>query len=270
MAATIHGFSANEMKPQPGLQITRSESGGFSATHEIIIKAEDFANLAPNFARGALLYDIDPTIPPPFDELLTIDTISFTRTDGDLYVFNITATGAPAQFENDELAPGVEPTYTLTGQLSDAPLSEHHLWILLTDLDKKILGLMLAEFYQYNILTGKVILINQDNTGWVDASEQLSGDVAKDFATRIQQGRTTYQKAVYTWTETTEGSQVLEGFADLGKIATVRGNPPTPLGQGRDWMLTNLTQSQSGELYRTTFEWTLSDRGGWDDFLYDY
>jgi len=269
MAAQIFGFSPIEMKPQPGLSITRSESGGWTATHEIIIKAADFADLAPNFARGALLSGVDPNVPSPFDEFLKIDTVTFVRTEGDLYTFNVTATGGTSQFENDELAPGVEPTYTLTGQLSDAPFSDHNKWQPLSDGDKKILGLMLAEFYQYNIATGKVIRINEDNSDFVDASEQLAAADAKSFATLIQQGKTTYQKAVYTWTESTEGDQMLEGLGDLGKVADVRGNPPTPLGQGRDWMLTNVSQSQSGELYRTTFEWTLSDRGGHDTFLYD-
>ena len=36
----------------------------------------------------------------------------------------------------------------------------------------------------------------------------------------------------------------------MGKIATPRGAPPEPTGT-RDWMLTNVSQSQSGELYRT-------------------
>jgi len=266
MAATIFGFSANEMKPQPGLQISRSESGGFSATHEIIIKAEDFANLAPNFVRGTPLVDIDPTIPPPFDEFLTIDTISFTRTDGDLYVFNITATGAPAQFEADELTPGVEPTYTLTGQLQDVPFSMHPKWAPITDADKTLLGNLINGDLWYDIANDVLYKTGVDES----SVEQLAGADAKSFASLIQQGQSTYQKSGYTWNEATEGADQLtpQQINTLGKISTPRGNPPEATA-GRDWMLTSVSQSQSGELYRTTLEWTLSEEGGWDDFLYD-
>jgi hypothetical protein len=267
MAATIFGFSANEMKPQPGLQISRSESGGFSATHEIIIKAEDFANLAPNFVRGTPLVDIDPTIPPPFDEFLTVDTISFTRTDGDLYVFNITATGAPAQFEADELTPGVEPTYALTGQLQDIPFSMHPKWKALGDGDKYLLGRLLNNDLTYDIAS-QTLYYNEDSPR--EFYEQLSDPNAMEFAARIQQGQSTYQKSGYTWNEATEGADQLtpQQINTLGKISTPRGNPPEAT-EDRNWMLTSVSQSQSGELYRTTLEWTLSEEGGWDDFLYD-
>jgi hypothetical protein len=34
-------------------------------------------------------------------------------------------------------------------------------------------------------------------------------------------------------------------------------------------MLTSASQSQAGELYRTTLEWSLSDEGKHDSFLYE-
>jgi hypothetical protein len=273
MAATIFGFGTDELKPQPGLSISRSESGGWSATHEIIIKASDFADVSSNFARGTLLSVLDPTVPAPFDDFLAIDTVQFVRSEGDLYVFSVTATGGEAQYENGEdpgLSANALPTYTLTGQLQDVPFSMHPKWRALTNADKKILGLMLAEFYQFNIATSKVIRVNEDNSNFEDADEQLAAADAVSFAVRIQQGQTTYQKSSYTWTESTEGADQLTEpqINKLGKIATPRGTPPEATS-GRDWMLTNVSQSQSGELYRTNLEWTLSEEDGWDDFLYD-
>jgi len=269
MAATIFGFSPLEMKAQPGLSITRSESGGWTATHEIIIKAADFADLAPNFTKGTLLSVVDPSVPSPFDEFLTIDTVTFVRTDGDLYTFNVTASGGTAQYEGEELTPGVEPTYTLTGQLSDVPFSLHPKWKPLVDLDKTLLGMLIEGQLNYNISDGFLYLNNEANA-LVTYIDQLAGADAFEFATRIQQGQTTYQKSVYTWNETTEGEDQLTPaqINKLGKIATPRGTPPEPTGT-RDWMLTNVSQSQSGQLYRTALEWTLSDDGGHDSFLYD-
>jgi len=268
MAATIFGFGVNEMKAQPGLSITRSESGGWTATHEIVVKAADFADVVPNFARGTLLSVVDPNVPSPFDEFLTIDTVTFVRTEGDLYTFNVTATGGTAQFEGDELTPGVEPTYTLTGQLSDVSFSQHPKWKALGNGDKKLLGMMLDGLLTYDI-TDDVLYLNNDANAEVAYIDQLTAADAISFATRIQQGESTYQKSVYTWNESTEGVDQLTPAQInlLGKIATPRGAPPEPTGT-RDWMLTNVSQSQSGELYRTNLEWTLSEEDGWDSFLY--
>jgi hypothetical protein len=269
MAATIFGFSPNEMKAQPGLSITRSESGGWTATHEIVVKASDFADVVPNFVRGTLLSVVDPNVPAPFDSFLTIDTVTFVRTEGDLYTFNVTATGGTAQFEGDELTPGVEPTYALTGQLSDVSFSQHPKWKLLADLDKTLLGMLIAGQLTYNIGDG-ILYLNNEANAEVAYIDQLAGADAIEFATRIQQGQATYQKSAYTWNESTEGNDQLtpQQINKLGKIATPRGTPPEPTGT-RDWMLTNVSQSQSGELYRTNLEWTLSEDDGWDSFLYN-
>jgi len=268
MAATILGFDFNEMKAQPGLSIMRSENGAWTATHEIVIKASDFADLSTNFARGNLLTLLDPNVPAPFDEILTIDTVTFVRSEGDLITFNVNATGGTAQFENDELATGVEPTYQLTGQISNAELSQHRKWIALVAGDKKLLGMLLNGLLTYDA-TDDILYLNNEANAKVAYIDQLTDADAKAFALRIQQGKTTYEKATYTWTETSEGTDqlTLQQLNKLGQIATVRGDPPDP-GGTRDWMLTSASQSQTGKLYRTALEWALSDDGGHDEFLY--
>lgn len=272
MAATIFGFSTDEMKPQPGLSISRSDSGGWTATHEIVIKASDFADVKDNFARGELLVDLDPSVPAPFDTFLRIDTVQFVRSEGDFYVFNVTATGGSAQYENDPEDPGLSatalPTYTLTGQLQDVPFSQHPKWKALSDYNKSLLGDLLEGVLTYDI-AGNILYFADKEKSSKDQFDAGSTD-AIDFAKRIQQGQTTYQKSSYTWTESTEGADQLTApqINKLGKIATPRGTPPEAAGT-RDWMLTSVSQSQSGELYRTNLEWTLSEDDGWDSFLYD-
>jgi len=269
MAATILGFDFNEMKAQPGLSIVRSENGAWTATHEIVIKASDFADLSANFARGNLLSLVDPNVPSPFDELLTIDTVTFVRSEGDLITFNVNATGGTSQFENEELAPGVEPTYQLTGQLTNADFSQHRKWKALIDGDKRLLGMLISGLLNYDINDG-ILYLNNEANAKVAYIDQLNSPDGTDFAIRIQQGQTTYQKSTYTWTETTEGKDQLtpQQINKLGQISTPRGDPPEPAGN-RDWMLTSASQSHSGELYRTTLEWSLSDEGGHDTFLYE-
>ena len=272
MAATIFGFSTDEMKPQPGLSISRSDSGGWTATHEIVIKASDFADVKDNFARGELLVDLDPSVPAPFDTFLRIDTVQFVRSEGDFYVFNVTATGGSAQYENEPEDPGLSatalPTYTLTGQLQDVPFSQHPKWKALTDFNKTLLGNIIDGVLWY-VIEDNVLRRTSDDEKAFNQFDPLDID-AIAFATRIQQGQTTYQKSSYTWTESTEGADQLTApqINKLGKIATPRGTPPEATA-GRDWMLTSVSQSQSGELYRTNLEWTLSEEDGWDSFLYD-
>jgi hypothetical protein len=271
MAATIFGFGTDELKPQPGLSISRSESGGWSATHEIIIKASDFADVSSNFARGTLLSALDPTVPAPFGGFLAIDTVQFVRSEGDLYVFSVTATGGEAQFNSDPEDPGLSsdalPTYTLTGQLQDVPFSMHPKWKALSDFNKTLLGNMIDGILWY-VIEDNVLRKTSDNEKSFNQFNIADTD-AIDFAKRIQQGQTTYQKSSYTWTESTEGADQLTApqINKLGKIATPRGTPPKAAGT-RDWMLTSVSQSQSGELYRTNLEWTLSEEDGWDEFLY--
>jgi len=273
MAATILGFGIEEMKAQPGLSISRTDNGGWSANHEIVIKVSDFSALAPNFAKGELLAGVDPSVPEPFDSFLRIDQVTFVRTEGDLITFNVVATGAGfAQFqpgEEDGLTSLALPTYNLDGQLVDAPLWQHRKWTPLSDADKKLLGLLLADFYSYNATTAKLFRVTDDNN-FVDAPEQLTADDAKSFAALIQQGVTTYDKSVYTWTETTEGADQLTPpqINNLGLISTPRGTPPEA-GGTRNWKLTSASQSQSGQLYRTNLVWTLSDAGGHNAFLYE-
>jgi len=267
MAATIFGFDANEIKPQPGLQIRRTENGGFEASHELVIKASDFASTSASFAKGQLLSGVDAGVPEPFNAFLKIDSVSLVRSEGDLYTFQVTATGSgTGQFELGELGEAAQPTYDLAGQLVDTAFSNHRKWTALESMDKALLGKMLNGELWYDIANDVLYIVDEDKS----YRDQLTADDAKEFAKRIQQGDSTYEKAVYTWTETTEGNNQLipQQLNKLGLISTPRGSPPEPVGT-RDWMLTGASQSQSGQLYRTNLTWTLSDEGGHDSFLYE-
>jgi len=269
MAAQIFGFDANEIKPQPGLTIRRSENGGFEANHEFVIRFVDLAGVSASFAKGQLLSGIDPDLPEPFNAFLRIESVEIVRAEGDLLTLRVTATGAGSgQFEIGDLGESAQPTYLLQGQLIDSPFSMHRKWQPLPDADKKLLGLLIEGTYFYNIADGEIFDVTDTNT-FINSPEQLTEPDAHEFAKRIQQGRTTYQKSVYTWTETTEGDDELtpDQINSLGLVVTPRGDPPEPAGE-RDWMLTNVSQSQAGQLYRTTLEWTLSEEGGHDSFLY--
>jgi hypothetical protein len=189
--------------------------------------------------------------------------------EGDLIFFSVTATGSGTnQFEEGDLGADALPTYNLTGQLVDVPFSMHPKFKALGALDRTLLGGLLDGVYYYGIDDETLYDANITDS-FVEAASQFTAADAKSFAALIQQGQTTYQKSVYTWQESTEGDDQLTAaqLNKLGQIATPRGSPPTPTGT-RDWMLTSVNQSQMGELYRTNLEWTLSEEGGHNSFLY--
>lgn len=269
MAATIKGFANGEIKPQPGFTASASENGGWTAKHEFAVKADDFESVQSSFAKGTLLADLDPDIPAPFNTFLAISETSFSRVEGDLIFLSVTATGSGTnQFQENDLGGDALPTYELSGTLSEVPITDHPKFFGLTSVEKYAVSLLLSGEAIYNLTLADVGNYREDSKEWISWNMPLGAD-ATEFATRIAKGDNTYLVPRIVWTETTEGEDQLtiEQLPNLGRIAEPRGNPPTPAT--RDWMLTNCTGSQQGNLYRTTLEWTLSERGGWDTFKYE-
>jgi hypothetical protein len=270
MAATIIGIEDNI--PQPEFRARREENGGWSASHQITARAENVLALISAVQIGRPITSIDPTIPTEFDFLL-IDSFEIAREEGDLYVANITAKGGEFdQFETGEeggLSTEALPTYELRGTLSDQPLSRHPKYVALTPVEKTYLTHILNENYFYDVAADKLVPLNP-NFDMETASEKLTTADSQDFALKIQAGETTYRVPQFTWTETTEGDSPLtpNQINKLGKISEPRGGPPDTGAALRNWLLTDASQSQSGLLYRTTLEWSLSDENGWDELLY--
>jgi hypothetical protein len=274
MAATILGLDSTSVRPQPAFRCQQSENGGWTASHTIIVTRAGFdtAGIQSLFAKGSLLTGVDAGI-PTFFTFLKITDISVLAEEGDLITLEVNAAGSTAaQYElGDGTGLDIEslPTYELRGQLSDASFSHHRKWLELGDADKFLLGILLGGGFEYKPSTGKLVTITEDNN-FNESPEQLTAADAKSFAALIQQGQTTYERSQYTWTESTEGAgQLTEPQLNkLGLIATPRGTPPEA-GGTRNWKLVSASQSQHGELFRTTLEWQLSDSGGHNAFLYD-
>jgi hypothetical protein len=270
MAATITGITGNT--PQPEFRARRDENGGWSGSHQVTATADGVSALISAIQIGQPITGIDPTIPGEFSFLL-IDSFEIAREEGDLYVANITAKGGEyGQYDSGEdpgLSPEALPTYELRGTLSDQPLSRHPKYVALTANEKYYLSLISSEIYYYDVDLDKLFPANIEFPIQT-ASEKLISADSQDFALKIQAGETTYRVPQFTWTETTEGDSPLtpNQINKLGKISEPRGGPPDTGAALRNWLLTDASQSQSGLLYRTTLEWSLSDENGWDELLY--
>lgn len=275
--ATTRGFFFGEIKPQPGFTATKDERGGWTGTHNFaVLRSSMNAATRAAFAKGTSITTLDSSLPSFYGFLKVVESETLFD-EGDFTMIRVTLSGAQgAQYGDDGLSEDAEPTYRLSGQLQDAPLSLHPKWEALEDIEKAALGLLIRGQAEFDLPTGKVGQYSiEDETFYAiknsDGVEMiLESEDGIAFATRISRGESTYLRPTFTWTESIRGTDELSAtdINKLGNIAEPRGNPPTPNGT-RDWMLTSAFQEETGDLITTDLEWTLSEKGGHDSFLYE-
>ena len=275
--STIYGLGFSDVRPQPGFTATQGDTGGWTGRHGFMIRRTAWANASvrSKFAKGTAITELDTGL-NSFWNFLKIVSTEVSSDVGDLTEVTVTlAGGQGATYDEDELGEGAEPTYALRGQLQDAPFSMHPKWNALTDLEKGGLGLLINALAIFDPPTGKVgqfdysgKAFNAAQAGGVEVIITSADGLL--FANLINSGETTYMRPTFTWTESTQGTGGLTNAQInlLGNIATPRGNPPEPSGT-RDWMLTSAFQEERAELFTTELEWTLSEKGGHNELLYD-
>jgi hypothetical protein len=277
--STLHGIVNNQIYAQPGFSASRDDKGGWRGSAEFVVTTATWSQSywRAQFSNGTSITTLDPTL-DPFFSFLTVESQTVTRNEGGLVTVNVELTGSSeAQYNEGDLSEGSLPTYRLEGRISEMSYADHPKWKALSEVEQIALGKLLSGDYLWGpdpfsdpdsptnatyIQVGEVInILNPDPITSADALE---------FAKRISKGDTSYMVPTITYTESTQGSDPMTAaqLNKLGKISTPRGNAPAVSGD-RDWMLTSASQEQRGELYQTTIEWTLSEREGWDTFLYE-
>ena len=270
---TLHGINSGTIYPQPGFTVTQDQNGTWTATRDYSMRAETWnqASIRNLFARGTFIYLLDTTL-PDFWNFLTVTDKNIVHEEGGIITISVSFNGSLGlQFENNELTETVLPTYRLEGRLMELPLSEHPKWKALSDDEQYSLGNLLAGRVVYGIPeneTEKKIFWPEGNLFFDD--EQIISANGIIFRDIIVAGTTTYTVPSVVYTETTTGDNPIQPaqLNKLGKISTPRGNPPTVTGS-YNWLLTGASQEQRGEVYQTSFEWTLSGASGWDEFLHE-
>ena len=277
----LYGITATQLIPQSDFVASQNENGGWSAKQSYLIRKTGLDNSAiiAKFKAGASIKTLDPNIESFFEFLALIGVPEISTIEGGDTKISCEFTG----FYTANYTPGEEnedvdssPTYSLRGIVIDRPIQDHPKFRALSEAVRITLG---------QIIMGGVIYKPSGDSGagcyytdtgfYLPTDEQVlpaDGD-AYEFATRLSEGRTTYQSGGFDYTKRWAGSTGLTAaaLAKLGRIATPPGTPPTPTG-GRDWMLASANQEQSGAGdYRFQKELTfiLSERGGHDTFLQD-
>ena len=260
--------------------------GGWKATRAYYMTKDTWESSAIQlrFANGVPISTADPSVGSIFN-FLTVESRAASYEDSSTVLLTITYTGAPeAQWggeDGNQLSLEAQPLYRLECRLRDLPFSDHPKWKALDDDERYLLGKVLkgdAEFtkntdqsftkavWKYEPSAGIIFVGQETQDG---STIELSSTEALNFSYWLNEGQTTYLSPTFTWTETTQGNSKTTSNAVnvMGKIDTPRGDPPSPTGT-RNWMMTSSSQEQRGELYQTTIEWTLSEDGEWDSFIY--
>ena len=264
--------------PQKDFAVQQTENGGIEATQTFLCRYTSLgtADLTP-FRRGTRADALWPDVPSIYRGLRVKTAIPNHHEGSGMWEIKVVFTGTLFAFSTSPGSSGAEqtvPTYSLSGNLEEAPLNEHPKWKELDDDSKFLLGKLITgnahSQFDYTQAGG----IDPEDGAWKfvqngSGTITISGD-AITFAKMIEAGKTTYKKPSYTWTIREESAN---GFTSaqlgkLGQIVNPPGGPPTP--SGWKWMLTGPSQEQSGEgrfFKDTTF--LLIEDNEENAFLYD-
>jgi len=281
MSGKIYLNSSTKFIPQKDFAVQQTENGGIEATQTYLCRYNSLgtADLTP-FRRGTRADALWPDVPSIYRGLRVKTAIPNHHEASGMWEIKVVFTGTLFAFSTSPGSSGAEqtvPTYSLSGNLEEAPINEHPKWVELDDDAKGRLGMLLDGTTSFDISAGDYVK--------ADASLQsvpLVGSILSmfssitptgaelSFARLIALGKTTFKKPSYTWGVREESAY---GFTSaqlgkLGQIVNPPGGPPTP--SGWKWMLTGPSQEQSGEgrfFKDTTF--LLIEDNEENSFLYD-
>jgi len=278
--ATTFGISTTELYRQPGLTISINDKNQIEGSGEYIIAKEQVNSILAKVYPGAFATTIDDNI-PTWAGNLRVASHDISIDEGGFATIKIQFL-APSGNQYDSTFPNVtqnEPTYRLEGRLSEKSLTEHPKFKALdesqqTALKELIAGNIIYAEDAFNLGTYFLFYPRKEDGSSTKYAIALAVGDSVTFAKMIAGGITTYVFPTITWTETSEGSSpmISAEISSLGKVSNPRGNKPEADGT-RNWMLTSASQEQKGTedgaIYQTTVEWTMSEDGGWNEFLYE-
>jgi len=276
--AKLYGTTTNGIIPQSDFSSAQNENRGWSATQTFRVKKGelDSVSVATKFQIATPLVTLDPDCDDFFAYLLLSRIVAVRTVDGGWSDTTCEFVGFGGATSPNDPSVEPQPTYAKRGTLHPAPLDEHPKWKVLSNAEKFALGLLVKGDAVSSPDFTKVGAYGEDGlfSAWENDSGEivLTGD-ALTFASKIAQGRTTYDLGTYEYTHRWEDNEGISAATMnlLGKIAAPSGSPPAP-GAGRNWLMTGANEEQygSGEFrFTNELQYLLSDEGGHDSFLYN-
>jgi len=283
MSAIIFGIKPNGIIPQPDFKSAKSANGGWTASQSYMTKrgALDNPAIRALFPSGARATDLDPNLENFFSFLRLVEISDISNLPGGFVSIAVSFAGMQPSSggggdggvnENGEVA----PTYSLRGVARNTSITNHWKFRQLDANEQNALGKLLSGEYAwgpdpFSEVGGNATYIPGNLNVYLPTDPIISDD-AKQFADFIASGITSYESASFEWSKQWQSTVAIpsEKLAKLGKIETPEGTPPTFEGD-REWLLTSADQVQTGDgnfLFTNQLNYTLSEIGGWDDFIY--
>lgn len=226
--------------PQPDYSLSVDREGKWTASQVFLCHRNSITQVMPR-----------PGTPHPEIPFISVDNATAQVSEGD--IAQITCNYAGTDNSNNDPA---KTTYTLGLSLSEEPLLSH----------KKFRDLEADEVEALQgIISGK----DKDSSGSA-YKDKVTSALGKKALEKIQRGQTSYYSPKVTWRQATvkKASAASSDVRKIGKIDEPDGRQPS-LSDGRNWLYNGVTQTQEGGSYRIEREWIASDRGGWDEDIYD-
>lgn len=255
--------SIRKGNPLPGQKVpmsdftaTRDEKGQWKGSESFICRVEDILTLIPP--------QYDPCTFPGFTFLLC-DSVKVDNWEGNLMMVTINYAGNSVSGDFDfDAADPTKLQYELAISLSEENLWEHPNYTdgnvpqaemeLIIDVHDKTLKRKTPGLYVFIDVNGNEFTITTD-----------PGKELVDFITR---GTDSYLKAEQVWRchFTDNNLPDADILNAVGKITSAKGAPV--IADNRNWLFNGAQVQQNGKVFDITYEWILSDRGGWIDKIY--
>jgi hypothetical protein len=229
-----------KLYPQPDYSLSVDREGKWTASQVFLCHRNSITKLMPR-----------PGTPHPEIPFISVDNATAQVSEGDIAQITCNYAGTD-NTTND----ANKTSYTLGLSLSEEPLLSH----------KKFRDLEADEVEALQgIISGK----DKDSAG-SSYKDKVTSALGKKALEKIQRGQTSYYSPKVTWRQATvrKASAASSDVRKIGKIDEPDGRQPA-LSDGRNWLYNGVTQTQEGGSYRIEREWIASDRGGWDEDIYD-
>lgn len=259
----IHGLDVREIQWQPDFSASQDENGLWRGTQSFICRKSDVGTVIP--AKGT---------PCPADGFGFMGSESSNVADlkGDLYRITVSFVGANDEYQNDDNPEDSNGTNELVVSTSARSILYHPRYRNVSANEKQTLKLLLeGQLDPIDSVSGTPVSIRYRDANVTNAVEirKLTSAKAVECALKIMRGITEYVAAEQIFRRT-EVSTTQVPAAKLNAVGKITTNPYAPaVADDRNWLYVGVNSVQEGNSYTHTFEWRLSDFGGWDTDLYE-
>ncbi len=249
--------------PLPGAKVpmsdfttTRDEKGEWKGSESFICRVEDILTLIPP--------QYDPCTFPGF-EFLLCDSVKIDNWEGNLMMVTINYAGNQVGGTTDyENAPPERLQYELSISLAEENLWEHpnYTYGKVPQAEMEII-IDVHDSLLKRKTPGEYIFIDANSTQFT-----ITTDPGKELVDFITRGIDTYLKAEQVWRVHFVDNNLPTNniLNNVGKIKQAKGAPT--ISDNRNWLFNGVQCQQAGKIFNTTYEWILSDRGGWIPEIY--